>query len=95
MPEMNDYGQRYYSDDLTAAEKKAIDKQRSKTDSEYKHQKAVEKAAAAKAKAAKAPKAPNTSNVRTVPGISGRGGAMVGSLYRPMGGGGANPGQIK
>jgi hypothetical protein len=33
---------------------------------------------------------PNTTiKIRTNPGISGKGGAMVGGLYRPMGGGGA------
>lgn len=31
----------------------------------------------------------STVKIRTNPGISGKGGTMVGSLYRPMGGGGA------
>jgi hypothetical protein len=30
-----------------------------------------------------------TVNIRSNPGISGKGGAMVGALYRPMSGGGA------
>jgi membrane protein involved in colicin uptake len=34
------------------------------------------------------PKGP-TVKIRTNPGISGKGGSMVGGLYRPMGGGGA------
>jgi membrane protein involved in colicin uptake len=34
------------------------------------------------------PKGP-TISIRSNPGISGKGGAMVGSMYRPMGGGGA------
>jgi hypothetical protein len=34
------------------------------------------------------PKGP-TVKIRTNPGIAGKGGAMVGALYRPMGGGGA------
>lgn len=35
------------------------------------------------------PKGP-TISIRTNPGIYGKGGAMVGGLYRPMGGGGIN-----
>ena len=31
----------------------------------------------------------STVKIRTNPGITGKGGTMVGSLYRPMGGGGA------
>jgi hypothetical protein len=35
------------------------------------------------------PKGP-TVKIRTNPGIAGKGGAMVGALYRPMGGGASN-----
>ena len=47
-------------------------------------------ASGATTKTTNVPKGPTVS-IRSTPGIAGKGGAMVGGLYKPMGSGGINP----